>query len=521
MSASLKARGLVFAYGGQRVLDGLDLDVEAGEFVAVLGRSGSGKSTLIGTLAGLHLAEQGELRVGDRPVRGPGVERAMVFQQAALLPWLTARSNVLLAAQAAKPRAARAELDACVQAMLETVNLGSAGDKYPPELSGGMRQRVGLARALSTDPQVLLLDEPFSALDALTRATLQDEFERLCVEARKTVVMVTNDLDEALLLADVVLVLREGRIVRRWRIEARRPRRPQLATDRGLRLLAREIAAELAGQDARREVSSRVPQPGETLLDMRQVHKHYDTRRGRQVVVERIDMSVRAGEFVSLLGHSGCGKSTLMSIAVGLVEASSGAVTMAGRPVEGTGLDRALVFQSGGLLPWSRVHASIRLAARQAKPRAPSADIEAVVLRCARLVGLEAVLEQRVSELSAGMRQRVAVARAYALDPRLLLFDEPFAALDSVTRAELQDVMIGVWAQSGCGALLVTHDIAEALYLSDRILLMTDGPNARIAEEIRVPFERPRSRASLEEDPRMAELKQRIVDFLDHHAQQG
>ena len=517
MNAVLQCSGLRCGRGDAEVLRGLDLDIGAGEVVAVLGRSGAGKSTMVAALAGLLRASAGAVLIDGVAVEGPGSERGVVFQQHGLLPWMSASSNIALAARGVPVK----ERNALVQRMLELVGLGTAGAKLPSELSGGMKQRVAIARALVGSPRILLLDEPFSALDALTRASLQDELERLRVESGASVLMVTNDVDEALLLADRVLLLREGRIARAWSVAAPRPRRAALQHDANLRALARTISADLAEDAVGAPASSGVEgggealvAPGLELLSMRGVSKRY----GSQVVVDEIDFVVRAGEFVSLLGHSGCGKSTLMSIAVGLVEQSGGSASMDGRPIDGPGLERAIVFQHGGLLPWSTVDSSIRLAVRQAKPRARRSEVDAEVRRAATLVGLGKLMERRVADLSAGMRQRVAVARAFAMAPRLLLFDEPFASLDSTTRAQLQDVLLEVWSKSGCGALMVTHDIAEALYLSDRILLMSDGPDARIVEDIRVPFERPRARQAVQDDPRFSALRARIVGLLDKHA---
>jgi nitrate/nitrite transport system ATP-binding protein len=499
------------------VLRGLDLEVASGEVVAVLGRSGAGKSTLVAALAGLLPASSGQVLVEGAAVAGPSTERGVVFQQHGLLPWMSASANVALAAG----RVPASERAALVKQTLQRVGLGAAGAKLPSELSGGMKQRVAIARALIGAPRILLLDEPFSALDALTRAALQDELERLRAESGLSVLLVTNDVEEALLLADRVLLLRDGRMDRSWQVHAPRPRREALQGDANLRTLARSISNELAEHSgaaltaagAGRRTQRRIAE-GAELLSMKGVSKVY----GSQVIVDKIDFVVHAGEFVSLLGHSGCGKSTLMSIAVGLLEQSSGEATMIGKPIEGPSLDRAMVFQQGGLLPWSSVDSSIRLALRQARPRASRVELDAEVRRAAARVGLSDWLPRRVADLSAGMRQRVAVARAFAMEPQLLLLDEPFAAIDSTTRAQLQDVLLDVWTSSGCAALMVTHDITEALYLSNRILLMTDGPDARIAEDIHVPFVRPRARQAVHDDPRFAELRAHIVTMLDQHA---
>lgn len=192
------------------VLRGINLEVERGEFLAVVGYSGAGKTTLISLVAGLQLADQGRVAVGGREVEGPGPERALVFQNYSLLPWLSAFENVYLAVDRVFSHWTAAEKQRHTNAYVELVNLTAARHKRPHELSGGMRQRVSLARALAMHPEVLLMDEPFSALDALTRATLQDEVGRIWRERRTTVLLITNDVDEALLLADRVVPLSAG-----------------------------------------------------------------------------------------------------------------------------------------------------------------------------------------------------------------------------------------------------------------------------------------------------------------------
>jgi len=192
------------------VIRGIDLRVGQGETLAVVGYSGAGKSTLLSLVAGLLAPDEGTLTLDGRPITGPGPDRGIVFQNYSLLPWFSARDNVLLAVEQIFPGWSRDRQLARVQEMLALVGLAAAGDKRPRELSGGMRQRVAIARALAIDPQMLLLDEPLGALDALTRAALQDELERICRSARKTVLLVTNDVDEALLLADRVVPLSAG-----------------------------------------------------------------------------------------------------------------------------------------------------------------------------------------------------------------------------------------------------------------------------------------------------------------------
>lgn len=208
--AILSLKGVSKAYGSTQVLDQVSLEVEPGEFVAVVGFSGAGKSTLMSLLSGLSAPDRGEISFKGQPLTGPGPERGVVFQNYSLLPWLSAFGNVRLAVEQAFPKWNAQKQDEHTERYLNLVGLGHARDRKPAELSGGMRQRVSLARALAAEPEVLLMDEPLSALDALTRATLQDEIERISRTGSRTIVMITNDVDEAILLADRVVPLSAG-----------------------------------------------------------------------------------------------------------------------------------------------------------------------------------------------------------------------------------------------------------------------------------------------------------------------
>ena len=212
--AFVELSGVCKSYGSgesrSEVLRDVDLRIEEGEFVAVVGFSGSGKTTLVSLIAGLVTPDAGSVRLGGAPISGPGPDRGVVFQNYSLLPWLSVRGNVLLAVDKVHARRPRAERLAIADRYIDLVGLGRARDKRPAELSGGMKQRVAVARGLATDPRMLLLDEPLSALDALTRATLQDEVERIWRRDRKTVLLITNDVDEAILLADRIVPLRPG-----------------------------------------------------------------------------------------------------------------------------------------------------------------------------------------------------------------------------------------------------------------------------------------------------------------------
>jgi len=249
-------------------------------------------------------------------------------------------------------------------------------------------------------------------------------------------------------------------------------------------------------------------------LEIWNVGKSYPARTGEHVIVRGFDLTLAEGEFVSIIGHSGCGKSTVLSIAAGLVEPTSGGVTVGGRQIDGPGPDRGVVFQSPCLLPWLTALDNVRLGVDQVfarLPRAARADIARAALA---LVGLAGAERKRPAELSAGMRQRVGIARAIALSPKVLLLDEPFGMLDSLTRMELQDVLLGVLARERKTVLMVTHDVDEALFLSDRVALMTSGPAARLGGVVSVPFERPRDRGAVLEHSDYYALREELIGFL-------
>jgi nitrate/nitrite transport system ATP-binding protein len=255
--------------------------------------------------------------------------------------------------------------------------------------------------------------------------------------------------------------------------------------------------------------------PALSLCDLTKV---YPTATGPLVVTRDFSLSLDEGEFVCLVGHSGCGKSTVLSIAAGLTAPTSGRAFVAGKPVTGPGLDRGVVFQAPCLLPWLSAVDNVRLAIDRAQPRMPKRERRALAARHLHRVGLGDALHRRPAEISSGMQQRVGVARAFAVMPRVLLLDEPFGMLDSITRLELQDVLLDLWAGERTTALMVTHDVDEALLLADRIALMTSGPDARLGGILRVPFPRPRSRADVMERPLFYELREQIMAFLEEHA---
>lgn len=233
------------------------------------------------------------------------------------------------------------------------------------------------------------------------------------------------------------------------------------------------------------------------------------------VVVGDFDLVMAKGETVSVIGHSGCGKSTVLTMIAGLNPASDGNVVIDGREVCGPGPDRAVVFQAPCLLPWMTAYGNVLLGVNNVYPHATDADRRQMVEYALGVVGLSDSMHRYPRELSGGMQQRVGVARAIALKPKLLLLDEPFGRLDSLTRMELQDVVLGILDEHRITTLLITHDVDEAIYMSDRICMMTEGPAATIGELLDIPFDRPRVRAEVLEHRRYYELRGRLIRFLE------
>jgi len=253
--------------------------------------------------------------------------------------------------------------------------------------------------------------------------------------------------------------------------------------------------------------------------------KTYPTPAGAAEILRDFTLYVREGEFVCLLGHSGCGKTTVLSILMGLNTPSTGGVVIDGREIDGPGVDRGVVFQSAALLPWMSVRDNVRLALDQV-PRAARAGVAGASAPAGRTaadpvesyleaVGLRGLGGRYPRELSAGMQQRVGVARAFALEPRLLLLDEPFSLLDALTRMELQDELIALWERSRRTVIMVTHDVDEALLLADRIVLMTSGPAATIGEVLAVDFPRPRRRDDILSRPDYFWMRDQVLAFLE------
>lgn len=240
-----------------------------------------------------------------------------------------------------------------------------------------------------------------------------------------------------------------------------------------------------------------------------------DGQGGMMTVFENATFGVEKGEFVCILGHSGCGKSTIMNILAGLAEPTSGVVIMDGREVSGPSLDRGVVFQNYSLLPWLSTLKNVSFGVAARHPDWSKAKVLEHSKQYLAMVGLEGdVIHRKPSQLSGGMRQRVSIARAFANHPKLLLLDEPFGALDALTRGTIQDELLKIWGDSGQTVFMITHDIDEAILLADRILLMTNGPFARVAESVEITIPRPRNRTAIVEHPNYYAIRNHLVQFL-------
>jgi len=249
-----------------------------------------------------------------------------------------------------------------------------------------------------------------------------------------------------------------------------------------------------------------------------QLGKTYKTPRGPAVIVQNFNLQMKEGEFVCIIGHSGCGKSTVLSMVAGLNPITEGSVIVARREIDGAGPDRGVVFQSPCLLPWLTAYDNVMLGVKQVFPHVSGEERHEIVSYYLEVIGLGDAMHKRPSALSGGMKQRVGLARAFALSPRMLLLDEPFGMLDKLTKFELQQVLIDLWNRVRLTAIMVTHDVDEAIFLADRVVMMTNGPAAEIGDILSIDFPRPRDRAELLESPRYYEYREHLLDYLHNKA---
>jgi nitrate ABC transporter ATP-binding subunit len=265
----------------------------------------------------------------------------------------------------------------------------------------------------------------------------------------------------------------------------------------------------LSTPDSTQSVAQREP-----FLIIERASKVYPTPNGPYTVLDGVDLTVFEREFVCLIGHSGCGKSTLLDMVSGFRKPSSGEVRLQGKMISRPGPDRMVVFQNYALLPWKTAFENIYLGVQAVYPEKSKKEKTEIVRSHLALVGLEEAANKRPGQLSGGMKQRVSIARALSIRPQVLILDEPFGALDAITKEELQEELLKIWSEYKITVLMITHDIDEALFLADRVVMMTNGPAAKIGEIVDVPFPRPRDRTQLIEDPRYYTLRNHALDFL-------
>lgn len=259
---------------------------------------------------------------------------------------------------------------------------------------------------------------------------------------------------------------------------------------------------------------TRSERQADPFLVIEEVSKAYPSKTGPHKVLDSVNLTVYEGEFICLIGHSGCGKSTLLNMVAGFGKPTEGEVRLQTKRITEPGPDRMMVFQNYSLLPWMNAFDNVYLAVDAVYPDKSRAEKTAIVKEHLAMVGLTEAADKKPSQLSGGMKQRVAIARALSIRPQVLILDEPFGALDAITKEELQEELLKIWTEHQVTVLMITHDIDEALFLADRLVMMTNGPAAHIGEVLNIPFPRPRNRARIMEDPEFYQLRNYVLDFL-------
>jgi nitrate/nitrite transport system ATP-binding protein len=255
----------------------------------------------------------------------------------------------------------------------------------------------------------------------------------------------------------------------------------------------------------------------EVMLDIKNLAKIYPVNNTGYIVLENLNLQVMKEEFVAIIGHSGCGKSTLLTMIAGLNSISAGEILLDGKGIKKPGPDRGVVFQSPSLLPWMTALENVLLGVEQVFPHGSKAEKIAICKYYLDKVGLGDSFHKRAADLSQGMQQRVGIARAFALKPKILLLDEPFGMLDSLTRAELQQVLVEVWNKEKITAIMITHDVDESIFLADRVIMMTSGPRAQIGDILDISIERPRTHKKTIEHPDYYKYRGHLINFLEKH----
>lgn len=256
----------------------------------------------------------------------------------------------------------------------------------------------------------------------------------------------------------------------------------------------------------------------DSFLVVKNLTKHFNETS--PPVFDAVNFTIEKGEFICIIGHSGCGKTTILNLMAGLTDPTSGSVVMDGKAIQGPSLDRGVVFQGHALMPWLSVLSNVSFAVKSRWPNYSKHEVEEHAMRYISMVGLKGSEHKKPSELSGGMKQRVGIARAFSIEPKMLLLDEPFGALDALTRGVIQDELLKICEATHQTVFMVTHDVDEAILLADKVMLMSNGPHARIAEIVINTMPRERTRASMHHDPQFYHIRNHLVDFLVNRSRQ-
>ncbi len=525
-----------------QAVDGVSFDLAPGEVLAIVGESGSGKSVTAQTIVGLtrsHNARiEGSVRLGDADLvaasddelqRVRGERIGMVFQDpmTSFNPVYRIGAQIAEAIRAHRPAVGRGEAHEQAIALLDSVGIPEAArrvDDYPHQFSGGMRQRAMIAMALALEPEVLIADEPTTALDVTVQAQILALLERINRERGLATILITHDLGVVAEVADRVLVMHEGRIVERGSLDEVFYSAKDPYTRRLLDAVVRIDSAP----------PLRAARTGEPLLEVADLVKHYPVRRGllrREVdqvrAVDGVGFTLRQGETLGLVGESGCGKSTLCRAALQLIEPTSGSVRFEGREIAGLSRremrplrhEMQIVFQD----PYASLNPRKRVGQIVGDPirlhgMARGEEARRRVLELLKRVGLSAEHYDRYPhEFSGGQRQRIGIARALALRPKLIVADEPVSALDVSIRAQILELLAELQEDFGLTYLFVAHDIGVVRHVSDRIAVMNEGriveegPADRVCEQPSDPFTRKLLAAVPVPDPRQARARRQTV----------
>ena len=475
--------------GPFQVIGDFSLTAREHEFVALFGPGQCGKSTIINLIAGLETVTSGQVIVNGKTVKGPGPERGVVFQNICLFPWLTTMGNVEYGLKVAgvpkKERRARA------QKYIDLVGLHGFENSFPIQLSGGMKQRVGIARSYCIEPKVLLMDEPFGALDAQTRYLMQQELDRIWQTDRRTIVFVTNNIEEALYLADRIVVISNCPAT-----------------------VKKEYVPNFWRCGKRLRVSWTRPCKGGRTMELgketREVKVHVDNltkRFGDLLVLDQISFDVYKGELLCVVGPTGCGKTTFLNCLTHIYDLTAGQILMDGKPVNAKTSNIAYIFQGDSTMPWLTVAQNVAFGLNI--KHTPPKQRDELVDKYLDIVGLTKFRNYYPKQLSSSMLQRVSIARAFATEPELLLMDEPYGQLDIELRFKLEDELVKLWEMTGTTVIFITHNIEEAVYLGQRIMILTNKPTT-VKETVDNNMPRPRDIAA----PEFIDLRNRVTERI-------